>query len=80
MIEAAAVRAQQTVEWLEGHSFMPESELGQWAHVVHWADDDAEGHPVLVVHLAAALRQVFPSAGPNAASPMQVSGKEPQAP
>ena len=34
VVEAAAVRAQQTVEWLESHSFMPEEQLGQWTHVV----------------------------------------------
>ena len=34
VVEAAAVRAQQTVEWLEAHAFMPEEQLGQWTHVV----------------------------------------------
>ena len=33
-MEAAATRAQQTIEWLESHSFMPEEQLGNWAHVV----------------------------------------------
>ena len=32
---------------------------------VHWAADDAEGHPVLVVHLAAALQQVCAPARPS---------------
>lgn len=94
-MEAAATRAQQTVEWLESHCFMPEAELDAWAHVVqflhpqlwlckqalllysgfeglscktepglwgqvHWAADDEEGHPVLVVHLAAGMQQVWP--------------------
>ncbi|EIE24556.1 hypothetical protein COCSUDRAFT_40921 [Coccomyxa subellipsoidea C-169] len=57
VVEAAAARAQATAEWLLSHSFMPEEQLGKWASVVHWSDDDADGHPVLVVHLEAALQQ-----------------------
>ncbi|KAK9909565.1 hypothetical protein WJX75_004195 [Coccomyxa subellipsoidea] len=57
VVEAAAARAQATAEWLLSHTFMPEEQLGKWTSVVHWAEDDADGHPVLVVHLEAALQQ-----------------------
>ncbi|CAL5219443.1 g1275 [Coccomyxa viridis] len=57
VIEAAAQRAQATAEWLESHEFMPQAELSNWVNVVHWAKDDTEGRPVLVVHLQAALKQ-----------------------
>ncbi|CAL8467562.1 g7100 [Coccomyxa elongata] len=55
--EAAAARAQATAEWLQSHTFMPEEQLSKWTNVVHWAEDDSDGHPVLVVHLGAALEQ-----------------------
>ena len=34
VVEAAATRAHQTIEWLESHTFMPEEQLGNWTHVV----------------------------------------------
>ncbi|BDA42790.1 hypothetical protein COCOBI_03-6830 [Coccomyxa sp. Obi] len=55
--DAAATRAQATAEWLLSHTFMPEEQLSKWTNVVHWAEDDRDGHPVLVVHLEAALEQ-----------------------
>ena len=36
---------------------MQPGRLGWACEQVHWAQDDAQGRPVLVVHLAAALRQ-----------------------
>ena len=45
VIEAAATRAQQTIEWLESHTFMPEEQLGNWAHVVGYM------HPLLLLEI-----------------------------